>query len=345
MVRETGNPVITPETDGNGWISVNLINPSDSSTGTVLANWSVTLGNNDYSMSYTIDLEIGGPNGYYYRKNPDDKTVVTVSRPSQDFVTGGGNVMPGNASGVHAPTVGKKINFGFNLKYNKSGKNLQGSVNVVFRRVVNGEVRLFQIKGNSMQSMGVNTSNPNSKLANFTCKANLNDVTDPLNIIGYGGGHTFEVKLTDNGEPGTLDSIAITLYTSSGTLLMSSNWVTINTVQKKIANGNIQVSGVSASSPRGVELSPIVTAPVSFNVEVAPNPSPDRFTIVVRSSNENDAVIMRVLNSIGQVVEIKRNVILNETFQIGERYRPGTYIVELVQGREKRTITLIKQSE
>ena len=126
---------------------------------------------------------------------------------------------------------------------------------------------------------------------------------------------------------------------------MSSNWVSINTVQKKIATGNIQVSGVSATSPRGIDVSAPATEPVVFTVEATPNPSPDRFTIVVRSSNETDVVSIKVFDATGRLIETRRSVNLNETFQMGERYRPGTYLMEVVQGREKKTVKLIKQSE
>jgi hypothetical protein len=165
-----------------------------------------------------------------------------------------------------------------------------------------------------------------------------------LNVIGYGGNHNLEIKITDNGEPGNMDSIAITLYNSSGTLLMSGNWININTVQKKIANGNIQVSGVSASL-RGIDPADLLTKPSILNVEVLPNPSPSQFTIVVRSNNETDPLSVRVINALGQVVEVKKNSSVNETFLMGANWKPGTYILEVVQGTEKRTVKLIRQTE
>ena len=356
VVRETGNAVVVAGiTDADGWIPVSLLSQSDSSTGTVALDWSVTLSSTQYSYSPTIEIEIGGPNGYYLRNNSDDKTVVTISRPSMDFVTGGGVVMPGAGSGQYAPTTGKKINFGFNLKYNKSGKNLQGSVNIVFRRVVNNETRIFQIKGNSMVAMGVNTSNPNSKLANFTCKANLTDVTDPLNIISYGGNHTLELKMTDNGEPGHLDSIAITLYKSDGILLMSSNWLNITTKEKKIANGNIVVSGGGTSARTSDELITFeqkekkaeVKAVVETTLLTAiatPNPASDYFTLSIQSSS-NEPVKVRFFDNYGRQMEGIKTVLPNTALRFGHTYRPGFYFAEVIQGSRRITIKLIKQSQ
>jgi hypothetical protein len=45
--------------------------------------------------------------------------------------------------------TGPKMNFGINVKHNKSGKSLQGSINIIVR---NGG-RVYQIKGNAMTSL------------------------------------------------------------------------------------------------------------------------------------------------------------------------------------------------
>ena len=82
-----------------------------------------------------------------------------------------------------------------------------------------------------------------------------------------------------------------------------------------------------------------------MSVEVLPNPSPNQFTVVVRSDNESDPLNVRVINALGQEVEIKRNAVVNETFIMGGAWKPGTYVLEVVQGRERRIVKLIKQSE
>ena len=73
--------------------------------------------------------------------------------------------------------MGLKTNFGFNVKYNKSGKSLQGKVNVIVRT---SDGHVYQIKCNSMDTLAANTSNPNAGTASFTAKANLTDITDPF---------------------------------------------------------------------------------------------------------------------------------------------------------------------
>jgi hypothetical protein len=49
------------------------------------------------------------------------------------------------------------------------------------------------------------------------------------------------MEMTDNGEPGENDTIAITLWRKNGTLLFSSNWTGVETLEQSVAGGNLQV--------------------------------------------------------------------------------------------------------
>ena len=64
----------------------------------------------------------------------EDNAVVTVAKPLNDFITGGGYLILSNSGGMKPGDEGTKNNFGFNVKFNKTGKNLQGNMNIVFRR-------------------------------------------------------------------------------------------------------------------------------------------------------------------------------------------------------------------
>jgi hypothetical protein len=87
-----------------------------------------------------------------------------------------------------------------------------------------------------------NNANPLSRTAVFTSKASVTDITDPLAPISLGGGHSFQMKLTDKGEPGKTDTIGITLYANgSGALLFSSNWNGTSTIEQLLGGGNLQV--------------------------------------------------------------------------------------------------------
>ena len=53
---------------------------------------------------------------------------------------------------------------------------------------------------------------------------------------------------------------------------------------------------------------------------------------------------MRILDALGRIVETRSNVSANGSLRMGDRYRPGAYFIEVIQGKEKVVLKLIKQS-
>ena len=77
--------------------------------------------------------------------------------------------------------------------------------------------------------------------AQFNAKANIQDVTDPLNPIAISGNATLILNMTDNGEPGSTDTIAITLLNSNGGLYFSNKWDGTKTIEDVLRGGNLVV--------------------------------------------------------------------------------------------------------
>jgi hypothetical protein len=69
------------------------------------------------------------------------------------------------------------------------------------------------------------------------------DVTNPSApvTVPVSGPLTLQMTLTDEGEPGSADTLAITLWDSNGVLLYSSNWNGAATVQQLLGGGNLVV--------------------------------------------------------------------------------------------------------
>src|SRR5438477_639357 len=212
--------------------SVGLVSFSDTQTGTATCNWSVNIGAQNSAL-FTVGFIV---TGWYTRIRSDDDQVVTVSKPLDNFVTGGGYLIMSSSSsgGLFASAPGLKNNFGFNIKYNKNGTNLQGNINVIVR----SGGRVYQIKGNSMTSLSTTVA---SGTATFNGKATFQDITDPSNPLAVEGNATLQVDMTDLGEPGSSDQIAITVWNKSGGLWFASDWNGTRTVQQTLAGGNLVV--------------------------------------------------------------------------------------------------------
>ncbi|WP_407521112.1 HYR domain-containing protein [Lacibacter sp. MH-610] len=332
----------------SNWLTPVLVNNADTKTGTVSSSITLNIGNAN-SQSYTVRIEVDG----YYTQYPPENGIVTVYKPLSDFVTGGGHIIPTASAGTYASTPGLKMNFGLNVKYNKQGTNLQGGVNMIFRRLVNGTIRTYQIKSNSMTSLGTSgtTGTTTDRYAEFLSKANLTDITDPLNTISLGGNLDLRVSMRDRGEPGSSDEIGVTLFNPSGGLLFSSNWVSSRTVRLLLRGGNIVISGGNVGTPivrvdgPGVSVTPPVTsAPLNqhFNVKVLGNPTFNKFVLKLESSDVNSNITLKVVDAAGRIVEVKQNLRAGQVIELGDDYRLGTYFVEAVQGTERRTVKLMK---
>ncbi|TMD55801.1 MAG: hypothetical protein E6I83_03560 [Chloroflexi bacterium] len=135
--------------------------------------------------------------------------------------------------------LGTRSNFGFNVKFNQSGTNLQGHVNVIVRH----GGRVYQIKSTSITSLGVQplpcTNAPCT--AQFVAKASVQDITNPLLPISVEGNATIQMNMHDQGEPGSSDTIGFTVYDKNNALMFSSNWTGATTAEQLLAGGNVVV--------------------------------------------------------------------------------------------------------
>jgi hypothetical protein len=256
-----------------------------------------------------------------------------------------------NSNGLKAGDAGSRNNFGFNIKYNKSGTNLQGNINVIIRRTEGGVVHTYQIKGNAMTSLSVDPSVSSSHpfpTAICNGQANIQDITNPLSPVSIEGNGTLQVNMTDAGDPGSSDKIGIVVYNKSGGVWFSSNWNGTSTIQQTLGGGNLVVHGSALNSgnttARTTEVitqaATIIPAPDHFAVKVLGNPAVMHFTVLVESS-KNDEFEMKVYDLTGRQIQTVRGV-PGTPLRIGESFMKGHYILEVKQGNHYKTVTLVK---
>jgi len=80
-------------------------------------------------------------------------------------------------------------------------------------------------------------------------------------------------------------------------------------------------------------------------LKASPNPGNSQFTIKIESGNTKELLTLRVVNLLGRVVEVRNNIFAGQTLQIGNKYPPGFYFVEVIQGKNKKQIKLIKLAD
>jgi hypothetical protein len=212
-------------------LPIMLVNGADLTTGTATCATTLPISSSGASQ-YNIGIVVSG---YYSRNDAADDVVIDVAQPlTTNFFTGGGYLTMSNSAGLKAGDAGSKTNFGFHVKYNRAGTNLQGNTNIIVR----SGGRVYQIKSNSLSSM---TVNPATGQATFNAKANIQDITNPQNPVTVEGNASLQLTMTDRGEPGANDTLGITVWNKNGALWYASNWNGTRTVEQVLGGGNLAV--------------------------------------------------------------------------------------------------------
>jgi hypothetical protein len=119
------------------------------------------------------------------------------------------------------------------------------------------------------------------------------------------------------------------------TITRSSGTVTIHDGTKPALAG-IQ-SAREAVQPDGE-----AAQSLALDVRAYPNPSTSSFTIKVSGSNGKELISMTVTDVNGRVVEKRNNLTAGQTVQLGSEYRQGIYLVEMLQGTNRKLVKLFK---
>ena len=153
--------------------------------------------------------------------------------------------------------------------------------------------------------------------------------------------------MVDKGEPGiNNDVLSITIWGSNNALLYSSNWAGGASVEVPINGGNIQVNSTSSVVQNGINMNSVEenvpARDAIFDFKVFPNPSKAAFNVKIESDSK-EPMYLTVRDVLGRVIESVK-VYSGQNVRFGEAYTPGSYFAEIIQGKKKKMIKLIRQS-
>lgn len=80
----------------------------------------------------------------------------------------------------------------------------------------------------------------------------------------------------------------------------------------------------------------------ALNPIIMGNPATNMFTVKLESSQTQLPITMRVVDMQGRLIEQRATITANATIQFGHQYLSGQYIVEWMQGTERKVVQLVK---
>jgi hypothetical protein len=171
-------------------------------------------------------------------------------------------------------------------------------------------------------------------------------------IIGGQSGIGFTMTVVDGQLDGTgVDKIRMKIYNKNNGSIIYDNQPgasdAASPTQAVGVNSSIVISGVNStltqsnSTTQKAEIEATATeASNKVNVIAYPNPSSGSFSITVEGELK-EKITMQIMDMYGRVIET-RNVNANSNIRIGDKYRAGTYVVRIMQGKEHKEIKLVK---
>jgi len=177
---------------------------------------------------------------------------------------------------------------------------------------------------------------------NLTVSSNISACRAVINLTGSNGATAAGIPVPEltyyiNGSPITTSYIFPKGTTT--VMAMASNGVTPTascTFTVTVVCGPVTMA--AAQAPISEQLNPVG----KLSITVLPNPSDNYFTLRASSPSAQPFNI-RVFDALGRFVEQRSNLTVNLMVSIGQQYRPGVYVVEVVQGKEKVVVRLIKR--
>lgn len=294
-----------------GTATVQLLDNGDSTIGTAVYLWDIDLGMSG-SRTYRVGVKISG----YYQYS--SATVsIRVSKATELSMTGGGTI--NGADGKHQ----------FNLNLVQTQQGIRSNVGLKIRNSLGRSFEISRLNFYSFDAAHCTdaTVNATGRVVSGTAR---DGVTAYDNAI-------LQWEVTGAGK-GRSEQIKITAWSEKGGLIFSTNWSGIETNWSGI-NGNIRIDGCDKKLHVGQDLNSGTAEPF-LAAKVYPNPSQTLFNIQL-SQGVGSVVRIRVTELSGRVIE-ELEVASGSLIQIGSRYRPGMYMVELNSGGQRKLIRLFK---
>jgi hypothetical protein len=325
--KHTGEWII----DDNTIVKGTVTEPSGTRNGKLTGSYKFTA-----AGTYKLRMNVTDQNRVtsYCNTNEDMEAIVVIYDPAGGFTYGGGwFASPAGALKSDTTATGK-ANFGYAVTYFKGAANPKGETQ-------------FELKVGDLEYNALNFEYLSIAGARAQIKGSGK-------IIGGQSGIDFMMTVIDGALDGTgIDKVRIKIYNKNTGQVYYDNEGgsdANNPVTKVGTNSQVVIGGTGVTTANAPAVPTENASTIPNNVQITlqamafPNPSRKHFTMLVQGKHD-EPVSIRVSDIMGRIVEERKGISANGTLTLGAAYRPGIYMAEVWQGKEKVVLKLIKQSE
>jgi hypothetical protein len=158
---------------------------------------------------------------------------------------------------------------------------------------------------------------------------------------GNGDGRVYTIKVTCTDQHGNAtDSMRSVLVPKN----MSARDIRLLVFQYwSQGNGHGHRTEVESASGKNVIVINEGDPENSTLVRVYPNPSASYFTLNIRTGNDKEKIVVRLIDVAGRVMETRSNLSGSQVVKMGNNLKAGLYIAEIRQGNVTKQIKILKQ--
>jgi hypothetical protein len=308
--------------DDNTTVKGSVTEPAGAKNGKAFGSYKFTT-----AGVYKLQMNITDQNKItsYANTNGDVEEIIVVYDPNGGYTYGGGWFNSPAGALKSDPSATGKVSYGFTTNYFKNSTYPKGETQFEFK------VGSLEFDALNFDYLVINGAEAQFK---GTGK-----------ITGDQSGYAFIMTVIDGDLDGSgIDKIRMKIYNKNNGKVIYDNQPGASDAANPVAavglNSSITISGSNTVTTR-VKPDAITESANQLEVLAIPNPSNTNFTLKLRSGNTNEKITVQVIDIYGRTIEVK-NVNANQTLSLGDTYRPGTYIVKFIQGKEHKEIKLIK---
>jgi hypothetical protein len=294
---------------------------------------------------YKLQMNITDQKGItsYATTSGYDEAIVVAYDPNGGYTYGGKKFKSPKGALPSQPNVAGEMTYGFQTNYYKGATNPKGETWFILN---NGE---FEFNALNFEYLVVNGAKAQFKglgkmVRNGVEQSGIAFILTVIDGQLTGGGGTDKIRMKiynkNTGEiyydsqPGASDA-------DNPTTVVENNAAGDGVV---VVNTNMTTTAARVNTNVAEELE-ITPATTYFDLKAYPNPTTSQFNVKLESPDSKTAMMVRVIDLSGKVIEVKRGLMAGQTFQLGANYRPGMYFIELTQGDKRRIVKVVKQPE